>query len=702
MKQTRTIVVGGRTVELETGRIARQASGAVVVRQDRTTLLVTAVAAPEPRAEAAFFPLTVDYRELTAAAGRIPGGYLKREGRPSDHEVLVSRLVDRSIRPLFPDGFRNEVQVVATVLAAEPDADPVPLALLGAAAALHLSDIPFGGPCGGVTVARAGGALVVLPTRSEREQADLHLTVAVGPDGLIMVEGTAREVPETAVLDALECAEAAVRPFCAALEEWRAVAGKTKMPLAPAPAADPVLGEVGERYGGAVREALLADVAKQARRRRLQAIREEAVGALAGDDEARAAAVAQAVDELVSRQVRGLVLREGRRIGGRGPEEIRDIWAEAGWLATNHGSAIFSRGETQALVSCTLGMAEDEMREDRLFGSVASRFMLHYNFPPYSVGEVRALRGPGRREIGHGNLARRALEPVLPAFADFPYTIRLVSSITESNGSSSMATVCGASLALMDAGVPIRAPVAGIAMGLIGGTEGTAVLSDILGDEDHLGDMDFKVTGTATGITALQMDNKIGGLERAVLERALDQARRGRLFVLERMAAVLAAPRAELPPQAPRVLALVIRPERIGELIGPKGAVIQEIQQATDTRISVDDAGQVLIYSTSGEAAARARRRVHWVAGDPEVGKLYQGTVVSTHNFGAFIRFLGNTEGLCHISELGEGRVAETTDVVKVGDEVVVCVKGVTDQGKLSLSLRAARDCRAEDVIRPD
>jgi polyribonucleotide nucleotidyltransferase len=702
MKQTRTIDVGGRSVELETGRIARQANGAVLVRQDRTTLLVTATAAPEPRPEASFFPLTVEYRELTAAAGRIPRGYLKREGRLSDHEVLVSRLVDRSIRPLFPDGYRNEVQVVATVLAAEPDADPAPLALLGAAAALHLSDIPFDGPAGGVTVARTGGVLAAFPTRPQREQADLNLTVAVGPQGLVMVEGASNEVPEAAVLDALEHAEAAVRPFLEALREWREALGKPKMPCAATPADDAVTVEVGERFQDAIREALLSDVAKHSRKQRLGTIREEAVAALAGDDEARAVAVAGAVDELVYRQVRELALREGKRIGGRGPEEIRDIWAEAGWLGTNHGSAIFTRGETQALVSCTLGTAEDEMREDRLFGDVVSRFLLHYNFPPYSVGEVRSMRGPGRREIGHGNLARRALEPVLPGFTDFPYTIRVVSNITESNGSSSMATVCGASLALMDAGVPIRAPVAGIAMGLVGGPEGTAVLSDILGDEDHLGDMDFKVTGTEAGVTALQMDNKIGGLKREVLEQALDQARRGRLHILQRMEAVLAAPRAELPEQAPRVVGVQIRPERIGDLIGPKGSIIQEIQQITETRISVDDSGQVLIYSTSGAAAERARKRVHWVAGDPEVGKLYQGKVVSTQNFGAFIRFLGNTEGLCHISELAEGRVGQTTDVVNVGDEVVVRVKGVTDQGKISLSVKDAEPGGAEDVIRPE
>jgi len=703
MNNRKSFEIGGRTVEFETGRIARQANGAVLVRQGKTVLLVTATAAPEPREDAGFFPLTVEYREQTAAAGRIPGNYMRREGRLSEPEVLVSRLIDRSIRPLFPDGYLNEVQVVATVLAWEADADPAPLALLGASAALHMSDIPFGGPSGGLTVVRKNGAFTALPTAAERDAADLTMAVSTGPRGLVMVEGGLNETPEAVVLDALEFAETAIQPFRAGLESWRSECGKPKSAFTPVAEDATLDGEVRARFAGALREALLEDLAKGERKQRLDAVKEEAVGALAGEeDEERARAVASAVSRVIHDLVRSVAVGEGRRIGGRGAEDIREIWGEVGWLDSNHGSAVFCRGETQALVSCTLGTSEDEQREERLFGNVVNQFLLHYNFPPYSVGETRPLRGPGRREIGHGNLARRALLPVLPRFAEFPYTVRIVSTITESNGSSSMATVCGGSLALMDAGVPIKAPVAGIAMGLLSTPDGIAVLSDILGDEDHLGDMDFKVTGTETGVTALQMDNKIGGLDREVLERALGQARRGRLHILARMKEVIPGPREELPEQAPRVQGVQIRPERIGELIGPKGATIQELQESTDTRISVNDAGHVLIYSTSGESAKRAARRIHWIAGDPEVGKLYLGTVVSTPKFGAFIRILQNTEGLCHISELAEGRVNATTDEVNVGDEVVVRVLGVTDQGKLRLSRREALNAGAEDVVRPE
>lgn len=700
MKHVKTIEIDGRKIELETGRIARQANGAIVIRQQKTVLLVTAVAATEAREGRGFFPLTVEYREQMAAAGRIPGGYLKREGRISDHEVLVSRLIDRSIRPLFPDDYLNEVQVMATVLAAEEDADPVPLALLGTAAALHLSDIPFHGPSGGVTVVRTDGKLQALPTRAQREQADLAMTVSLGPEGLVMVEGFLDVVPEDVVLDALDLAVEAVRPFLDGIRALREACGKEKKDFQAVEKDEALVAEVRGRWAAAVDEAL-AVAEKPARKLRLGELKAEAVETLAGEEEERTAGVKSAFEDLVYHQVRRMTLEKGTRIGGRDSETIRDISGEVGWLATNHGSALFCRGETQALVSCTLGSSEDEQRMENLHGETKSAFLLHYNFPPYCVGETRPLRGPGRREIGHGTLARRALAPVLPDFVDFPYTIRLVSTITESNGSSSMATVCGGCMALMDAGVPIKAPVAGIAMGLMSGPDHVAILSDILGDEDHLGDMDFKVTGTEDGVTALQMDNKIGGLDREVMKKALDQARRGRLHILERMKEIIPAPRDELPAQAPRVLTVLIRPERIGDLIGSRGAVIQEIQGATNTRISVSDSGQVLIYSASGAAADRAQRWVHWVAGDPEVGRLYQGKVVSVRKFGAFVRILGNTEGLVHISDLAEGRVNEATDVVNEGDDVVIRVLGVNDQGKLSLSLKEALNAGAEDVIRP-
>ena len=704
MKKTLSLQIHDRSVEFETGRLARQANGAVLVRQGKTVVLVTVVAASEPRENAGFFPLTVEYREQIAAAGRIPGSYGRREGRLSDHEVLVSRLIDRSIRPLFPDGFRHEVQVMASVLGYGPAADPAPLALLGASAALHLSDVPFRGPSAGLTVARADGVLIALPEQAERERADLALTVSTGPDGLVMVEGELTEVGEDAVLDALDHAAKALESVRASFEQWRAECGREKMAFQAPPPEATFAGAVRERFGHALREVLLADMAKGDRQKRLKVLRQEAVAALTADApseeiDARVAAVETAVGDVIYDLIRTLAHEEGRRIGGREAEEIRAIQGEVAWLPSNHGSAVFTRGETQALVSCTLGTAEDELREERMAGERSNRFFLHYNFPPYAVGEARPLRGPGRREIGHGHLARRALEPVLPPRGEFPYTVRLVSTISESNGSSSMATVCGGCLAMMDAGVPLKAPVAGIAMGLLQTAKGVVVLSDILGDEDHLGDMDFKVTGTRDGVTALQMDNKVGGLDREVLARALDQARRGRLHILDRMAEILPAPRDDLPEQAPRIVGLQIRPERIGDLIGPRGAIIQEIQEVTGTRVSVNDTGQVLIYATSREAGERARRRVNWVAGDLEVGKLYKGTVVSTRNFGAFIRIMGNTEGLCHISELAEGRVEQTTDVVNAGDEVVVRVKGVTDQGKISLSLKDAQNAGAEDVV---
>ena len=701
MKHVMTIDIDGHRIELETGRIARQANGAVLIRQGRTVLLVTATAAAEAREGADFFPLTAEYREQTAAVGKIPGGYLKREGRLSDAEVLTSRIIDRSVRPLFPDGYRNEVQVVATVLAAEEDADTAPLAILGATAALHLSDIPFNGPAGGLTVVRTDGVLKALPTRIEQDQADLTMTVSMGPDGLVMVEGALDVVPEGVVLDALDHVEKALQPFRDGMKAWREECGRNKRGFAAPVEDEALMTEVRERWGSPVQEALAIEE-KAARKNRLGELKEEAIQSLCKEDEDRVPGVKAGFENLVYRLVRELALDQGKRIGGRGFEDIRDIWGEVGWLETNHGSAIFCRGETQALASCTLGSSEDEQRVDRLHGEERSSFLLHYNFPPYSVGETRPLRGPGRREIGHGNLARRALVPVLPVFSDFPYTIRLISNITESNGSSSMATVCGGCLALMDSGVPIKAPVAGIAMGLISGLGGDiAILSDILGDEDHLGDMDFKVTGTEAGITALQMDNKIGGLRRDVLERALEQARKGRLHILDRMKSVLPAPRDELPEQAPRVMSMQIRPERIRDLIGPKGAMIQEIQNGTNTRVSVNDTGQVLLYSTRGTDGDRARRWVHWVAGDPEVGKLYQGVVVTVRNFGAFVRILNNTEGLVHISELAEERVNEATDVVNDGDEVVVRVLGVNDQGKISLSLKEALNAGVEDVIRP-
>ncbi len=698
MKHVTTMTIDGKSVEFETGRIARQADGAVVVKQGKTVVLVTAVAAAEPREGIDFFPLTVEYREQSAAVGRIPGGYLKREGRIADHEVLVCRLIDRTIRPRFPKGYRNEVQVIATVLGAEADADPAPLAMLGACAALEISAIPFDA-VGGLTVVRTGGELRALPNAADRAAADIELVVSAGADGLVMVEGALAQVPEKDIVEALGFATERLGSFFAGLEEMRGAVGREKRPF-ESPADPPAADDVAAHASGKLRD-VLAIADKRDRKDALDALKAETVDALGGsDDEERRDAVKTAFAALVYATVRRLAIEDGVRIGGRAADEIRAIDGEVAWLPTNHGSALFTRGETQAVVSCTLGSAEDQKREERLFGDESYRFLLHYNFPPYSVGETRPMRGPGRREIGHGALALRALQPVLPDFADFPYTLRIVSTITESNGSSSMATVCGGAMAMMDAGVPLAAPVAGIAMGLLSDGENVAILSDILGDEDHLGDMDFKVCGTEAGVTALQLDNKLGALPAGVLERALEQARVGRLHILERMKTVIPGPREELPPQAPRVETVWIRPERVRDLIGPRGAVIQDIQATTETRISVDDAGQVLIYATTGDGARRARARVEYVAGDPEVGRLYEGKVVKTLDFGAFVKILANTEGLVHVSELAAHRVENTNDVVNEGDTVVVRLTGVTDQGKLQLSIKDAANAGGEHVIR--
>jgi polyribonucleotide nucleotidyltransferase len=699
MTSQKTVRLGDREIALETGRIARQAHGAVTVRAGDTVLLVTAVASEEPKPGTDFFPLTVEYRESTAAGGRIPGGYLKREGRLSDHEVLCSRLIDRSIRPLFPKRFRNETQVLATVLSAEEDFEPAPLAILGAAAALTLSHIPWHGPAAGVRAARVRDRVLLLPARKERAQALFEAVISCGPQGLTMIEGGGREASEADLVDLLQTAEQAVAPVLDALRAWRSELGIESRAMPADDRDESLLEQLRERYGQGLRAALTTS-AKLDRRQRTRAVAEQARTELALErPELDPAAVGEALSELTHRLLRELVLDEGKRADGRSTTQIRPITCDAGWLPRTHGSALFTRGETQAMVSCTLGSQEDSQTIETLFGTETERFLLQYNFPPYSVGEVRAQRGPSRREVGHGALARRALLGALPTYDKFPYVVRLVSDISESNGSSSMATVCGGSLALMDAGVPIALPVAGIAMGLIQEGERVAILSDILGDEDHLGDMDFKVAGTEKSITAVQMDNKIGGLSRDVLKRALAQARDGRLHILAEMKKCLERPRAELSKHAPRVVSLRIRPERIRDLIGPRGKTIQEIQASTGSRISVDDSGLVLIYA-SGEASFRdAKKQVQFAAGDLEVGKLYRGTVVAVKDFGAFVRVMANTEGLVHISELAPERVNRVSDVVREGEEIIVRVLGVDSGGKIRLSRKEALGASGEDVM---
>lgn len=688
---------GGNLI-LETGRLARQADGAVVLRHRETVILATAVAAADPRPGADFFPLTVEYRERLAASGRIPGAYGRREGRITDGEVLTSRLVDRTVRPLFSDGYFNEVQVLLTVLSADGEVAPEGLAILGAAAALHLSGIPWNGPVAGVRIARAWGEWHLFPTRAQRAAADLDLVVSSGTKGLVMVEGEAQEVPESVVLQALERGEKACRELCAALDRLRAAAGKKGIPFVP-PATDKVLGERVREGGEAGLVRALEVSGKQGRHEALDVWKQEILAGLAGEFPEREADLTAACEDLVRTTIRRRIVHEGRRLDGRGPADIRPIWGEVGWLPRCHGSAVFTRGETQALVSCTLGTGRDEQRVETLEGEISRRFLLHYNFPPFSVGETRPLRAPGRREIGHGNLAYRALHPVLPPVESFPYTVRLVSDIAESNGSSSMATVCGGCLALMDAGVPIHRPVAGIAMGLIQEEGRTAILSDILGDEDHLGDMDFKVAGTSAGITAIQMDNKLGAVPSDLMAAALEQAREGRLHILGAMADVLAAVRPNLAPNAPRIVSVRIRPERIRDVIGSGGRTIQEIQAVTGATVDVSDDGLVRIYSSEAAGAAEALRRIRHLTLEPEVGKVYRGEVILVRDFFAIVRLGASLEGKLHVSELENRRVDKVGSVLREGDEVKVRVLGVDRQGKIVLSRRAALQADDAEIV---
>lgn len=688
-----SVQAGTRTIEFETGKIARQAHGAVVLREGNTVILSTVVYDPASQREVDFLPLTVDYREFMSAAGRIPGGFLRREGRTTDREVIASRLCDRSIRPLFPKGYRRETQVISTVLSYDPASDTPVLAMIAAAAALHISEIPWAGPAASIRVGRVDGALVALPSQAELERSDLDLVVSLSREGIVMIEGGAKQIPDADVLAALDFATQQAAPLLDAMDKLREAAGKEKATLPEAPEPPAFLAEVETRG----REALAGALAHTDKLGRQQAVRAaiaevttEVTASLEGEEEGDPSKQARArLEALEGEMLREQVLNDGKRVDGRAPDEIRPISIEVDWLPSTHGSALFTRGETQAMVSLTLGAQKDRMLVESLEGVSHQRFLLHYNFPPYSVGEARPLRGPGRREVGHGALARRALEAVLPGEDTFPYTLRLISEITESNGSSSMATVCGGSLALMDGGVPLEAPVAGVAMGLIKGEDQYVVLSDILGDEDHLGDMDFKVAGTESGITALQMDNKIGSLPPEVMARAFEQARQGRLHILGEMAKVLAGPREEVKEHAPVISTVSISPHRVRDLIGPGGKVIQEIQRTHGVRVEVDDSGTVRIYAPGRQGLHDARDAVLEVAGTLEMGTVYEGVVTGVKDFGAFVRIRGQ-DGLVHISEWAEGRVERMNDVTKEGDVVRVKVLDPDRAGKLSLSRKAA------------
>jgi polyribonucleotide nucleotidyltransferase len=689
----------GRTLVLETGKIARQADGAVLATWGETTLLATVVGARAAKPGQDFFPLTVNYQEKAFAAGRIPGGYFKREGRPTERETLTSRLIDRPIRPLFPAGYRNETQVIVTVLSHDLENEPDVLALIGASAALTLSGIPFMGPVGAARVGHVGGKLKLNPTIEEMKDSSLDLVVAGTADAVLMVESEAKELSEDVMLEAVMLGHRGFQPVIDAIIRLaeRAAKEPRDLTLADTMAVDEAVRAVAEAdlreaYKITAKADRYAAVDRVKANVQAQLFPEGAEGAYSKE------AVGHAFHDLQGKVVRNNILDTGTRIDGRNVKTVRPILAEVGVLPRTHGSALFTRGETQAFVVATLGTGEDEQYIDSLEGTYKERFLLHYNFPPYSVGETGRMGSPGRREIGHGKLAWRALRPMLPTAAEFPYTVRVVSEITESNGSSSMATVCGASLALMDAGVPLKRPTAGIAMGLILEGERFAVLSDILGDEDHLGDMDFKVAGTAEGVTSLQMDIKIAGITEEIMRVALGQARDGRLHILGEMAKAITGAREELGEFAPRIETLKIPTDKIREVIGTGGKVIREIVEKTGAKVNIEDDGTVKVASSDANSIKAAINWIKSIASDPEVGMIYDGTVVKTVDFGAFVNFYGAKDGLVHISQLSKGRVAKTTDVVKEGDKVKVKLMGFDDRGKVRLSMRVVDQQTGEDI----
>jgi polyribonucleotide nucleotidyltransferase len=688
---------GGRKLILETGKIARQADGAVVARYGDTIVLCTAVGAKSAKPGQDFFPLTVNYQEKAFAAGKIPGGFFKREGRPSEKETLVSRLIDRPIRPLFPHGFRNEVQVVATVLSHDLENDPDIVAMIGCSAALTLSGIPFFGPVGAARVAYIDGQYVLNPTADQIEVSKLDLVLAGTTEGVLMVESEAQELTEDVMLGAVTFGHAHFQPVIQAIIELAEHAAKDPWALPEQSEEERALTVRVDALARAGLTDAYSESLKQVRHDKISAAKKAAAEGLTAEglDPEKAKGLFK---ELEADIVRNAILDTGLRIDGRDTRTVRPIVAEVGVLPRAHGSALFTRGETQALCVATLGTAQDEQMIDALEGEYREHFMLHYNFPPYSVGETGRMGSPGRREIGHGKLAWRAIHPVLPPKDKFPYTLRVVSEITESNGSSSMATVCGTSLALMDAGAPLLRPVAGIAMGLIKEDRAYAVLSDILGDEDHLGDMDFKVAGTEQGITSLQMDIKITSITAEIMKVALDQARDGRLHILGEMAKAITGARSDVAATAPRITVINVPKDKIRDIIGTGGKVIREIVEQTGAKIDIEDDGTVKISSTDTD---RAQAAIDWIRGivaEPEIGMIYTGKVVKTADFGAFVNFLGSRDGLVHISELQQGRVNKTGDVVAVGDAVKVKVLGFDDRGKVKLSMRVVDQATGEDI----
>ncbi len=681
--------IGGRILTIESGKVARQANGSVWVTYGGTVVLVTATAAKEAKPDMGFLPLTIEYQERLYSVGRIPGSFFRREiGRPTEKETLTCRIIDRPLRPLFADGWMNETQVIATVFSADQLNDPDILAMTGASAALTISDIPFQGPIAGVRIGYIDGQYVVNPTKEQLEVSGMDIVVAGTRDAVVMVEGGADNLSEEVVLDGIFYGHQQLQVLLDLQEELRTALGKTKYQI-ETPEIDEALARKVEEAAAAGMSEVVTTADKMERGRVYDALKVRVVAELADEKEDCAAEVKELLSNLKKKMMRDKIVVEKSRIDGRAFNEVRPISCEVGCLPRTHGSALFTRGETQAIVTATLGSEGDQQRIETLNGESFKHFMLHYNFPPFSVGEVRFMRGPSRRDIGHGALAERGINAVLPPAEDFPYTMRVVSDVLESNGSSSMATVCGASLALMDGGVPIDKPVSGIAMGLIKEGDNVIILSDILGDEDHLGDMDFKVVGTADGITSLQMDIKIGGVTREIMNTALHQAKEGRLHILEKMAEAISQPRKEIASHAPKFFIMTINPDKIRDIIGPGGKIIKGLTAEYGAKIEVDDSGTVKIFSPSGEIAQKLMERIEDITQEAQVGKIYNGVVKTIKDFGAFVEILPGTDGLVHISELADKRVNKVTDILKEGDEVKVKVLEIDSRGKIRLSRKA-------------
>ncbi len=687
--ETFSMQLAGRDLVIETGKMAGQANGAVLVRYGDTAVLVTATASEKPREGVDFFPLSCDYEEKLYSVGKIPGGFIKREGRPTEKAILTSRLIDRPIRPLFPKGFRNDVQVIATVLSVDRNNSPEIAAMIGSSAALSISSIPFDGPTGSVEVGLVDGQFILNPDIEQKERSDLSLIVSGTKDAVMMVEAGANEVPEETMLEAIMYGHEEVKRIVAFIEDIVSKVGKEKMEVELAQINPELEREVREYATSRLIDAILTPE-KLERNANIDRVKEETLEYFAEKYPESEAEISEVLYNITKEEVRRLILEEGKRPDDRTPEEIRPIACEVGLLPRTHGSGLFTRGQTQALTIATLGAMGDVQILDGLGLEEFKRFMHHYNFPPYSVGETRFLRGPGRREIGHGALAERALEPVIPSEEEFPYTIRLVSEILSSNGSTSQASVCGSTLALMDAGVPIKAPVAGIAMGLIMEGEKVQILSDIQGMEDFLGDMDFKVAGTAKGITAIQMDIKIAGIGKEILQKALEQARKGRLYILDKMLQVISEPRKELSPYAPKIIRTLVDPDKIRDIIGPGGRTINRIINETGVKIDIEDDGRVFIAAPDMESGERALKIIEALTKDVEVGEFYVGKVLRITNFGAFVEIAPGKEGMIHISKLAHKRVEKVEDVLQIGDEVLVKVIEIDKQGRINLSRKDA------------